>query len=80
MMMKNLKEDEKKRKDDFIMVASRIILTFRSFRIPHYGDFQLFEGFLIYLNKTKEIYSLNFDLIYDFIKNDIGSDNLDEYL
>ena len=72
-------EDEKKRKDDFIMVASRIILTFRSFRIPHYGDFQLFEGFLIYLNKTKEIYSLNFDLIYDFIKNDIGSDNLDEY-
>lgn len=72
-------EDAKKQTDSFIIVASRIILTFRSFRIPHYGDIQLFDGFLIYLNKTKEIYSLNYDLLYDFIKNDLRSDNLDEY-
>lgn len=72
-------EDAKKQTDSFIMVASRIILTFRPFRIPHYGDIQLFDGFLIYLNKTKELYSLNYDLLNDFIKNDLRSDNLDKY-
>jgi len=72
-------EVEKKHQDDFIMVASRILLTFESFRIPHYGDIQLFDGMIIYLNKTKEIYCLNYELINDFIKNDIGSNNLDEY-
>ena len=48
-------EEGKIQNDDFIMVLSRIILMLRTFRIPYYGDFQLFEGFLIYLNKTKKI-------------------------
>ena len=75
----DVEEDDKKRKDGFVMVASRIILTFELFRIPHYGDIQLFDGIIIYLNKTKEIYCLNYDLLYDFIKNDIGGNNLEEY-
>ena len=63
----------------FIKMSSRIISIFKTFRIPYYGDKQLFDGMAIYLNKTKEIYSMNNAFFYNFINNEIGGENYNEF-
>jgi len=63
----------------FIKMSSRIISTFKTFRIPCYGDKQLFDGMAIYLNKTKEIYSMNNTFFYNFINNEIHGEYLNEF-
>lgn len=67
------------RDDNFIKVTSKILNDFRSFRVPYLGDRQLFDGVIIYLNRTKEIYSLNNSLLYTFINNEIGDDSINEF-
>ena len=63
----------------FIKMSSRIISIFKTFRIPYYGDKQLFDGMAIYLNKTKEIYSMNNTFFYNFINNEIGGEYFNEF-
>ena len=63
----------------FIKMSSRIISVFKTFRIPYYGDRQLFDGMAIYLNKTKELYSMNNTFFYNFINNEIGGEYFNEY-
>ena len=63
----------------FIKMSSRIISIFKTFRIPYYGDKQLFDGMAIYLNRTKEIYSMNNTFFYNFINNEIGGEYFDEF-
>ena len=72
-------DDEEERNDNFIKITSKILYDFKSFRIPYLGDRQLFDGAIIYLNSTKEIYSLNNSLLYTFINNEIGGDEINEY-
>lgn len=63
----------------FIKMSSRIISIFKTFRIPYYGDRQLFDGMAIYLNKTKEIYSMNNTFFYNFINDEIGGEYFNEF-
>ena len=63
----------------FIKMSTKILNVFKSFRIPYYGDKQLFDGVAIFLNRTKEIYSLNNTFLYNFINNEIDGDNFNEY-
>ena len=60
-------------------MAFRITEAFKLFRIPYYGDYQLFDEVTIYLNKTKKIYCSNNTFLIEFLNNEVGSDNLDEY-
>ena len=73
-VVNNLHEDV-----EFLKITFRVIKAFESFRIPYYGNVQLFEEVYIYLNKTKRIYSYNNEFLFNFINSEIGSDNLEEY-
>ena len=64
---------------NYLKITFRITKAFKSFRIPYYGDRQLFEGIIIYLNRTKKAYSSNDSFLYEYIHNEIGNDNLNEY-
>ena len=76
---KNSSIIEEERNDNFIKITSKILNDFRSFRIPYLGDRQLFDGVIIYMNSTKEIYSLNNSLLYTFINEEIGDDEINEF-
>ena len=79
MTDKNCSIDEEERNDNFIKITSKILNDFKSFRIPYLGDKQLFDGAIIYLNSTKEIYSLNNSLLYTFINDEIGDNDINEF-
>ena len=76
---KNSSIIEEERNDNFIKVTSKILNDFKSFRIPYLGDRQLFDGVIIYMNSTKELYSLNNSLLYTFLNEEIGGDEINEF-
>ena len=75
---KNLFQNISQR-DNIMKMTFKLSNAFKSFRIPYYGDNQLFDGVIVYLNSTKKIFSSNKALLYEFVKKEIGSDNLEEY-
>ena len=65
--------------NDFIKMTFRIVNTFKTLRIPYYGDYQLFDGVIVYLNKTKQIFCLNDSFLKEYVINEIGSYNFNDY-
>ena len=72
-------DNSNKENNDHLNLVFRIIKAFKSLRIPYYGDYQLLEGVVFYLNRTKQLLSLNGSMLYEYITNVIVSDNLNEY-
>ena len=72
----NSNEDDN---ENYLKMTFKMINAFKSFRMPYYGDNQLFDGIIVYLNKTKKIYSSNNTFLYEFVNNEIGSDLINEY-
>ena len=56
-----------------------VINYFREFRVPYYGDDSLFQGMLVYSNKTKKVYSKNQKFLIDFVNSYIPNNNFQEY-
>ena len=65
--------------EDFLKLTFRIVNIFSQLRIPYYGDYQLFDGIVIYLNKTQKIFSLNDSFLCGFLINQVQNNNLNEY-
>ena len=65
--------------ENFLKAIFKTINSFKSLRIPYYGDNQLFDGVIIYLNKTKKIYCSNNTFLYAYVNNEIGSDLINDY-
>ena len=65
--------------EEFLKLTFQIASVFKSFRFPYYGESEIFEEIIIYLNKTKRLYSPHNSYLYNFIKNEIGSDNINGY-
>ena len=65
--------------ENYLKLTFLITNAFKSFRIPYYGDSELFEEIVIYLNKTKTIYSSNNMFLNEFIQGEIGGVNLNNY-
>ncbi len=65
--------------DNNLKITFRISNAFKTFIIPYYGDNQLFEDVIIYLNKTKTIYSTNNKFLNEFINKEIGNENINTF-
>ena len=70
---------DKKNDDNFLKLVFRIIDVFDEMRILHYGDYKLYEGIVLYMNKTQKIFSLNDSFLCGFINNEVKSKNINEY-
>ena len=70
----NNENDENKLKP-----LSSIINYLLEFRIPYYGDDSLFQGILLYLNKTKRIYSNNQTFLINFVNSNMPNNSFQEY-
>ena len=66
-------------RDNILRLTFMLSNAFKSLRIPYYGDNQLFDGVIVYLNSTKKLYSSNKRFLYEFVNNEIGSNNLDDH-
>ena len=76
---KNIINDNDYNDDFFLNMAFRITNALKSFRIPYYGDYQLFDGVLVYTNQTKKLYSSNNAFLYKVINDEIGNNDFNEY-
>ena len=69
----------RKDENNYLKTTFRISNIFKIFRIPYYGDIQLFDEVIVYLNETKTIYSTSNQFLYEFINNEIGNDDFNHF-